>query len=89
MTKFQQSKPIDYGAPKFTRIESVIDFGTYYELVFVNDQVNPPTRTAFRMARNTFEKLCEHVENVSLGKATEIRELRPDEWVARDTNEPE
>ena len=87
--KFQQPEPIDNGAPKFTRIESVIDFGPYYDVVFVNDQMNPPTRAAFRMARQTFEKLCEHVERVSLGKTAEVRELRPDESAAPDTNEPE
>jgi hypothetical protein len=86
---FQRPKFIDNGAPKFTRIESVIDFGSYYELVFVNDQMNPPTRGAFRMARKAFEALCEHVERIALDKTAEIRELRPNESAAPDTNEPE
>jgi hypothetical protein len=88
-TKFQQPKLIDNGATKFTRIESIIDFGTFFELVFVNDKVSPPTRAAFRMASETYEKLCEHVERIALEKAAELQELRPDESAHPNSDEPE
>jgi hypothetical protein len=89
VSKFQQPKLIDNGATKFTRIESLIDFGTFFELVFVNDEVSPPARAAFRMTRETYEKLCEHVERIALGKAAELQELRLDESAHPNSDEPE
>jgi hypothetical protein len=85
--KFQEPELTDKGGPKFTRIESIIDFGPFFELVFVNDKVSPPTRAGVRMARETFEKLCEEVERIAPGKVAEVQAAWPDGRAASDTGE--